>query len=97
MVAKETLYVEQMTDSSFHFNMCRVQAEAQGLAEIFNERVVFLAKFCKDVCRDGSLLRNGECALFKDLRESQAGSQQCFPLLSYSSPPLPLISPPATP
>ena len=39
LVAKETLYSEQLRDNSFHTNMCKVQAEAQELAELFNARL----------------------------------------------------------
>jgi len=39
LVAKETLYEEQLRDSVFHINMCKVQAEAQELAMRFNRRV----------------------------------------------------------
>ena len=35
LVAKESLYVEQLRDSVFHVNMCKVQAEAQAGAADF--------------------------------------------------------------
>lgn len=38
-MAKETLYSEQLRDNTFHVNMCKVQAEAQELAELFNARL----------------------------------------------------------
>jgi hypothetical protein len=39
LVAKETLYSEQLRDNTFHTDMCKVQAEAQQLAELFNARL----------------------------------------------------------
>jgi len=40
LVAKETKYVENMKDSSFHDTFCRIQAEAQRFAEAFNKQLV---------------------------------------------------------
>lgn len=39
LVAKETIYHEQLLDAKFHRTMARVQAEAQHLAGIFNGRI----------------------------------------------------------
>jgi hypothetical protein len=39
LVAKETLFVEQLQHASFHERMAKVQAQAEALAARFNERV----------------------------------------------------------
>ena len=39
LVAKETLYLEQLQDSVFHVNMCKVQAEAQAGAAAYAESI----------------------------------------------------------
>jgi hypothetical protein len=80
LVAKETLYEKQLRDSSFHVNMCQLQAQAKALAELFNEQVTgaWYDLF-------GASSRKGY-----DIRESRVGAYQ-LPLVPYKLLPPPTL------